>query len=130
MAAYTPMSSAPGDSMAFSQQYGTVFASNSSRNPAVIDEMIRPGPYKEVLPCEDLCYSLVQSCPAALGFGCPYPGRGLEADYGARSEDTSNLTCSYLGAVYYLNDAGRVGGTVSTAFAVAGLVSLVLLIGV
>ena len=76
---------------------------NSSRNP-LIDELIQPGPYKEVLPCDDLCYSLVQSCPAALGFKCPLLGRGLERSYGKRSRNGS-ITCSYLGAAYYLNDA-------------------------
>jgi calcium channel MID1 len=39
-----------------------------------------------------------------MGFVCPYPGRGLEAGYGKRSQNGS-LTCSYLGAVYYLNAA-------------------------
>ena len=75
---------------------------NSSRNP-LIDELVQPGPYKEVLPCDDLCYSLVQSCPAALGFKCPLPGRGLERSYGKRSRNGS-ITCSYLGAAYYLNE--------------------------
>lgn len=45
----------------------------SSRN-AWIDEEIAPGPYKEVLPCDVVCYDLVQSCPADIGFGCPVPG--------------------------------------------------------
>lgn len=71
---------------------------NSSRN-SLIDQSIQPGPYKEVLPCEDLCYSLIQSCPAKLGFSCPKPGLGLEHSYGRRSNDGS-MTCSYLGAVY------------------------------
>ena len=88
-------------SMAFDQTFISSFATNSSRN-AQIDAVIAPGPYKEVLPCEDLCYSLMQSCPASMGFACPYPGRGLEMGYGKRSGD---LTCSYLGAVYYMNDA-------------------------
>lgn len=127
-AAYVPMASAPGDSAAFRQTYASVFASNSSRNPAVIDDLIEPGPYKELLPCDDLCYALVQSCPAALGFACPYPGRGLEVDYGKRSDD-GELTCSYLGAVYYLNDAagGRTGGGKKVgwvAVLVAGVVGL------
>ncbi|KAG8532069.1 uncharacterized protein KY384_003706 [Bacidia gigantensis] len=43
---------------------------NRSRNP-LIDEKIQPGTYKELLPCQDLCYDLVRSCPAALGFSCP-----------------------------------------------------------
>lgn len=45
----------------------------ASRN-AWIDEEIAPGPYKEVLPCDDICYNLVQSCPADIGFACPLPG--------------------------------------------------------
>ncbi|RGP62490.1 hypothetical protein FLONG3_10192, partial [Fusarium longipes] len=36
-------------------------ANNSSRN-AWIDETVEPGPYKELLPCEDICYDVVQSC--------------------------------------------------------------------
>jgi calcium channel MID1 len=104
---YEPMPGAPSvqGSNAFSQTYLSSFATNRSRN-GLIDEVIRPGPYREVLPCEDLCYSLMQSCPASMGFVCPYRGRGLEAGYGKRSED-GNLTCSYLGAVYYLNSSTR-----------------------
>lgn len=81
-------------------------ATNSSRNP-IIDSTIRPGPYKEVLPCEDLCYNLVQSCPAILGFGCPSPGRGLEDSYGSKSNTSALIKCSYLGAAYYLSGAER-----------------------
>lgn len=79
-------------------------ATNSSRNP-LIDESIQPGPYKEVLPCKDLCYDLVQSCPASLGFGCPLEGAGLEDSYGSRSNDSGVISCSYLGAAYYLSAA-------------------------
>jgi calcium channel MID1 len=81
-------------------------ATNQSRNP-LIDSAIAPGPYKEVLPCEDLCYDLVQSCPALLGFACPLSGRGLEQSYGKRSNDSGIITCSYLGAAYYLSGSGR-----------------------
>ncbi|MCJ1427615.1 stretch-activated cation channel mid1 [Sticta canariensis] len=55
-------------------------STNSSRNP-MIDQNIKPGPWREVLPCEDLCYQLVQSCPAALDFACP-TGKMLEYSYG------------------------------------------------
>lgn len=81
-------------------------ATNSSRNP-IIDADVRPGPYKEVLPCEDLCYDLVQSCPAALGFSCPLRNRGLEDSYGIRSNDSGVISCSYLGAAYYLSGGER-----------------------
>ena len=79
-------------------------AANASRSP-MIDEKVRPGPYKELLPCEDLCYDLVQSCPAALGFSCPLTGKGLEDSYGIRSTDKAILSCSYLGAAHFLSDA-------------------------
>lgn len=55
---------------------------NSSRNP-MIDAVIKPGPYKEVLPCEDICYNLVRSCPAALQFACPLEGHGWNYSYGS-----------------------------------------------
>ncbi|KKY25433.1 putative calcium channel subunit mid1 [Diplodia seriata] len=91
---------------------------NSSRN-AIIDELVQPGPYKEVLPCEDLCYSLIQSCPASFQFACPVMGRGLERSYGNRNgNEDGTVTCSYLGAVYYVNAGaslmlgGGLGGVV------------------
>lgn len=84
------------------QQLLNNVATNSSRNP-LIDETIGPGPYKEVLPCKDLCYDLIQSCPASFGFACPLEGSGLEDSYGSRSNDSGIITCSYLGAAYYLS---------------------------
>ena len=90
---------------AFQQTYISSFATNQSRNTD-IDASIAPGPYKEVKPCEDLCYSLMQSCPAALGFVCPYPGRGLEASYGKRGAP-GTIECSFLGAYYYQSGAPR-----------------------
>jgi calcium channel MID1 len=104
---YHPMLGAPTlpGSPAWSQTLNSTFASNRSRNHAIIDLDIMPGPYKEVLPCEDLCYSLVQKCPAAMGIGCPAKGKGLERSYGTR-DDPEMVKCSYLGAVYYQNGAG------------------------
>ena len=112
---YEPMPRAPRlpGSPAFGQTYASSHATNASRNP-VVDAIIRPGPYKEVLPCEDLCWRLVQSCPASMGFMCPEPGRGLEASYGDRSGNADgDITCSYLGAYVYTNGgapAARVSG--------------------
>lgn len=75
-------------------------ATSRSRNPR-IDSMIKPGPYKEVLPCEDVCYNLVKKCPAALNFACPQ-GDLLSKSYGQRLSD-DDITCSYLGAAYNLS---------------------------
>jgi calcium channel MID1 len=99
------ISTLPGWNSELQQPLLDSVATNSSRNP-IIDRDIRPGPYKELLPCEDLCYDLVQSCPAALGFSCPLRGRGLEESYGFRS-GADNLTCSYLGAAFFLSSANR-----------------------
>lgn len=97
---------------AFLQASQEILYLNSSRNPA-IDEVVQPGPYKEILPCLDMCYNLVQSCPAAMGFECPGPGgEGFASSYGRRpngsaSED-GQITCNYPGAAYHLSGAGMV----------------------
>ncbi|EXF75262.1 calcium influx-promoting protein ehs1 [Colletotrichum fioriniae PJ7] len=68
-----------------------------SRNP-LIDEMVEPGPYREILPCAYLCYDLVQSCPASLGFNCPTPDDDIfNSSY---AEQGDGLTCNYPGAVH------------------------------
>jgi len=79
----------------------TSFYSNSSRNP-LIDTHIKPGPYRELLPCKELCYDMVQSCPMAMGFACP-GGRMLARSYGdfdrgsIAKEGAGAVTCNYLG---------------------------------
>lgn len=75
-------------------------ATNRSRNP-LIDNEIKPGPYKEILPCLDVCHTLVKKCPAALGFGCP-EGTLMNMSYGERAPN-GDITCSYLGAAYFLS---------------------------
>lgn len=76
---------------AFIPDMGTKVAFNSSRNP-MIDAVIKPGPYKELLPCEDICYDLIRSCPAALQFACPLEGHGLNYSYGKPQGD--NVMCN------------------------------------
>lgn len=95
---------------ALAEQYPNSSAFNSSRNP-FIDETIYPGPYKEVLPCDDLCFNLVQSCPSEIGFGCPMRGAyGYNTSYGRRTEADSNgaVTCNYPGSAHYYS-AGPAG---------------------
>ncbi|KAK3297518.1 stretch-activated Ca2+-permeable channel component-domain-containing protein [Chaetomium fimeti] len=78
----------------------------NSRNP-LIDEMIKPGPYKEVLPCDNLCYELVRSCPASMGFGCPLPGGvGFEGNYRVH-KPSEGLTCNFPGAAHTPSAGGR-----------------------
>ncbi len=90
-------------------------ATMTSRNP-MIDSVVKPGPYKEVLPCEDLCYNLTQSCPSALGFNCPRPGMvGFDTSYGRRGKQDENgeVYCNYPGAAHVFSGAGRIGGMMS-----------------
>ena len=77
--------------LAFSPESRSKLAFNSSRNP-MIDDIIRPGPYRELLPCQDICYNLTRSCPAALGFACPLEGYGLNYSYGTHHDD--EVTCN------------------------------------
>lgn len=77
------------------------YLSNQSRN-SIIDKQIKPGPYKEILPCQDVCHNLVRSCPASLKFSCPQ-GQQLDASYGRRRNNT--VACNYMGAAYYMSSA-------------------------
>ncbi|KAM0335742.1 hypothetical protein ACHAQA_000792 [Verticillium albo-atrum] len=68
-----------------------------SRNDR-IDTEVAPGPYREILPCEDLCYDLVRNCPSSLGFKCPRPKQDVfNSSYQIRGD---GLTCNYPGSVH------------------------------
>ncbi|POR33354.1 Calcium influx-promoting protein ehs1 [Tolypocladium paradoxum] len=82
--------------------------SNASRNP-FIDSEIQPGPYKEVLPCEDICYEVVQSCPSKIGFNCPRPGlMSFAYGYGQRGKNGSTVSCNYPGEARTPMSAARI----------------------
>ncbi|XMA12273.1 hypothetical protein WAI453_005064 [Rhynchosporium graminicola] len=86
---------------------------NASRS-ARIDEILVPGPYKEILPCDELCFNLVRSCPAAMGFNCPQAGDiGFAESYGVfpqlPGDDSGrilNTTCNNPGTIYYMSAGG------------------------
>ncbi|KAI8633079.1 stretch-activated Ca2+-permeable channel component-domain-containing protein [Xylariaceae sp. FL1651] len=88
------------------QNFSQVKAYNSSRN-LDIDETVQPGPYKEVLPCDYLCYELVKSCPASMGFSCPLRNSkyGFNTSYAIPNSNES-LSCNYPGSAYYPGAAG------------------------
>ena len=106
-------------------------ATNSSRMNDTIAGMIQPGPYMEVLPCEDLCYDLVRMCPAKLGFNCPRPGSlGMRASYGRRGyADGGAYMCSAPGVLYYKSGAGRIGLHGWWWWCLAGVLGLVFGLG-
>ncbi|CAG8305219.1 unnamed protein product [Penicillium salamii] len=95
-----------GSSLPSDSPYRKSTATNNSRN-AIIDELIKPGPYKEILPCQDICHTLVKNCPTKLGFSCP-EGRWLNASYGYRNSG-GDITCSFMGAAYDLSLGVQVG---------------------
>jgi calcium channel MID1 len=87
-------------------------AMNSSRNP-LIDQVVKPGPYKELLPCDFVCHNLVQSCPSYFQFGCPAPGKlGFNSSYGRRPANGS-IQCNFLGAEH-LGEQSILSGTSNT----------------
>ncbi|KAI0840236.1 stretch-activated Ca2+-permeable channel component-domain-containing protein [Hypoxylon sp. FL0890] len=108
-------------------QFGQMMAYNSSRNP-IIDDVIQPGPYKELLPCEGLCYELVRSCPASMGFGCPRPSSefGFNTSYGRQKEDGS-LSCNYPGSAHFPAGAGTLLPSWPWLVGTVGLLSAVLI---
>ena len=101
-------------------------AMNTSRNP-FIDVQVQPGPYKELLPCKDLCYGLVQSCPSSLQFACPLDGQALSSSYNSGKDPNNNPMCNKPGAVWGINAASRT--RLGSKHAVAVL-SLVILCGI
>ncbi|KXJ93138.1 stretch-activated Ca2+-permeable channel component-domain-containing protein [Microdochium bolleyi] len=109
-------------------QFGDNVAYTSSRNP-IIDEQVQPGPYKELLPCDDVCYNLFQSCPAQMKFSCPVPGGiGYEASYGKRNPD-GGLSCNFQGSANIVPSVGSRSdvGPWGAVLAVLGVMGAVLL---
>lgn len=97
--------------------------SRSSR----IDEFIKPGPYKEVLPCDYLCYRLVQSCPSSMGFGCPLFGqKGFNSSYYVKNETNGEVVCNYPGSAHIFSGSSKDAVSVALTIAVLVLVSLLL----
>ncbi|KAL2887740.1 Calcium influx-promoting protein ehs1 [Ceratocystis lukuohia] len=90
----------------------------SARN-ADINDVIEPGPYREILPCDDLCYDIVQSCPSALEFGCPLRGSTQYESSYAQKNNSKALACNFPGALHQASPApGRLAvGTGALAMA-------------
>lgn len=108
----------------------TTRETNTSRD-SFINDVIQPGPYKEMLPCIDMCYAIVQDCPTTMGFGCPLlNGVGFEGFYMTSSNEDGSLTCNYPGAVYRANGAsGLYSGLLrSWHFVVPSIVTLAMLV--
>lgn len=114
---------------ALSAENKSIIYMNSSRNE-LIDNLIRPGPWKEILPCKELCYNLVRSCPASMGFVCPLKDEGWKS-YGSNHCDKNssnhydNITCNYPGKPCDFSNAAHTAVDRFLISAVLGLVFLV-----
>ncbi|KAI7878133.1 hypothetical protein K492DRAFT_171060 [Lichtheimia hyalospora FSU 10163] len=77
-----------------------VVDANESRNPW-IDETLSPGTWTELLPCIDLCYQVVQSCPPFMAFNCPKGDlASLQYGYWKRTTIDANGMPVQLGPSY------------------------------
>ncbi|KAF9972775.1 stretch-activated cation channel mid1 [Modicella reniformis] len=59
------------------------------------NRLMNPGEYGEVLPCMDLCYDVVQSCPHFLQFSCP--AKNMAGNYAWMNME--GYKCNGLGLV-------------------------------
>ncbi|PLN75068.1 hypothetical protein BDW42DRAFT_197977 [Aspergillus taichungensis] len=79
-------------------------AARHARN-GPLDSKINPGPYKEMLPCRDICWNLVRSCPSALEFSCPEEP-GIWASYGAKTKGHGADRCNHPEAPFKRSNGG------------------------
>ena len=87
-----PNSSILADYKAYKEANDSSVAARKSSRNLTIDRIIQPGPYNEILPCDDLCYHIVQSCPAVMGFMCPTPSQKFfNQSYAVTSERKCNF---------------------------------------
>ncbi|KAI1468448.1 stretch-activated Ca2+-permeable channel component-domain-containing protein [Daldinia caldariorum] len=123
----TPFPNGTTVDQAILDEYGSSKAFLASRNPK-IDEVVKPGPYKELLPCDNLCYELVQSCPASMGFKCPLPQSkfSFKTSYASKSPDNS-LSCNYPGSAHFLGGAGILSPSWTGLVGVTGALLITLL---
>ncbi|KAF9186946.1 stretch-activated cation channel mid1 [Haplosporangium sp. Z 767] len=73
-------------------------STNTSRGaiaPSAENPLMNPGVYGEVLPCIDLCFDVVQSCPNFLEFSCPV--KNMAGNYAHMNPD--GFQCNGLGVV-------------------------------
>lgn len=73
---------------------------NSNRN-SYLDTFIKPvDNYYEILPCIDMCYSIVRDCPSVFGFACPDEdddSQLLLQSYNVYKKVNGLETCNFIG---------------------------------
>ncbi|KAI6351340.1 hypothetical protein MCOR25_010004 [Pyricularia grisea] len=99
----------------FDNSDGQLESFETSSRTSFVNEKINPRPYKELLPCVDLCYDLVQSCPNSLGFVCPTPFStyGFNHSYHIRDQDgtSGEFKCNFPDNAHFVEVRKSAAGT-------------------
>lgn len=77
-----------------------IFRSKSDNRNDYLNSQVKPiSNYYEILPCIDMCYSMVRDCPADFGFSCPNQKGSnlLYLSYNTYDDDLGFDTCNYVG---------------------------------
>ncbi|EDO16472.1 hypothetical protein Kpol_1066p39 [Vanderwaltozyma polyspora DSM 70294] len=73
---------------------------SQNRNSYINNDIAPINDYYEVLPCIDMCYSMVRDCPSDFGFACPSITSNydlLSLSYNFLLENFDFPTCNYIG---------------------------------
>ncbi|KAI8059115.1 stretch-activated Ca2+-permeable channel component-domain-containing protein [Gongronella butleri] len=93
------------------------YGAGSARNDW-IQQTYNPNGYTEMLPCIDLCYQVVQSCPPFLQFSCPTDDLAtLQYGYWLTKNNTNNPSCNRVDltpALLVISDASKRATMAST----------------
>lgn len=91
--------SIPRCSVASSDYY--IYRDKNSNRNSYLDTYIKPvDNYYEILPCIDMCYSIVRDCPSVFGFGCPSEDDNSELllqSYNIYKKVNGLETCNFIG---------------------------------
>ncbi|VEU21474.1 DEKNAAC102351 [Brettanomyces naardenensis] len=78
-------------------KYYREYSSSDGRNSFVKDTIDPPLAYSEILPCIDMCDSIVRDCPADFGFTCPLQSDFAGISYGVPNQLDDFTVCNSVG---------------------------------
>lgn len=70
---------------------------NESRNTWIDDYVVPPLDYFEVLPCVNVCQTIVRDCPADFGFSCPKDNASIKLSYYWDTYNQVYASCNFVG---------------------------------
>ncbi|KAK6460207.1 stretch-activated Ca2+-permeable channel component-domain-containing protein [Scheffersomyces coipomensis] len=99
-----------------------------SRND-LLNNVIQPQePYFEVLPCIDVCQSMVRNCPVDFGFQCPITNASIALSYYWTVPNSEYPTCNYMGDVVEIENSSSLKSVNLTFLMVINMILMVWLI--